>query len=175
MHGVKVKFLCSLRLLPSSLDKLAKALPRESYKILPREFGDNFELLTKKLIFPYDLVTSYNSLFEITEPPKKELFKNTLTEQHCTEEEYSNFINIWNLFQIKSLHQYMKLYLKIDVILLTEVCLHAREFYFKNFSLDLLSMETISRFSFNAGLLSTRAEIEPLTDASMYDFFRKGF
>lgn len=54
IHGVTVKFLCSLRLLPSSLDKLAKAMKKTDFKILQEQYGDKYEMLTEKLIFPYD-------------------------------------------------------------------------------------------------------------------------
>jgi DNA polymerase type B, organellar and viral len=175
IHGVKVKFLCSLRLLPASLDKLAKAMPKSDFKVLQQIYGDKYEMLTEKLIFPYDLVTTYDSLLEITEPPAKELFYNTLTQKHCLDSEYALFLKIWEEFDIKDLHSYMMLYLKIDVILGMEIVCHARETFFEYYKLDLLSMETLSRFAYNACLLRSRAQVECLTDASMYDFFRRAF
>ena len=52
-HGC-LKFIDSYRFLQSSLDELVKTLNEEDFKILKKEFPDNWELLNKKLAYPYE-------------------------------------------------------------------------------------------------------------------------
>ena len=49
-----LRFIDSYRFLQDSLDNLVKTLNEDDFKILKKEFPDNWELLNKKLAYPYE-------------------------------------------------------------------------------------------------------------------------
>ena len=49
-----ISFIDSYRFLPESLDKLVKNLDMDDFKILKKEFPDNWQYLNKKLAYPYE-------------------------------------------------------------------------------------------------------------------------
>ena len=49
-----LRFVDSYRFLQDSLDNLVKTLNEDDFKILKKEFPDNWELLNKKLAYPYE-------------------------------------------------------------------------------------------------------------------------
>ena len=49
-----LRFVDSYRFKQESLDKLAETLQEEDFNILKVEFGDNWQLINKKLAYPYE-------------------------------------------------------------------------------------------------------------------------
>ena len=49
-----IKFIDSYRFLQSGLDELVKTLNEKDFEILKKEFPDNWQLLSKKLAYPYE-------------------------------------------------------------------------------------------------------------------------
>ena len=49
-----IRFLDSYQFLPSGLDSLVKTLNEDDFNILEREFPNNWQLLNKKLAYPYE-------------------------------------------------------------------------------------------------------------------------
>ena len=107
----------------------------EKFQHLTREFPQNREILLKKGIYPYDYVDSPNKLDE-TCLPSKEAFYSQLFEEDISDDNYNHAKQIWNTFKCKTLGDYHDLYLKTDVILLTDVFENFRSVCMKAYKLD---------------------------------------
>ena len=59
-------------------------------------------LLTRKEIFPYEYIDSYEKLTEIDLPARMDFF-STLTQEEISILEYEHAKNVWNVFQCQSL------------------------------------------------------------------------
>ncbi|RLU23489.1 hypothetical protein DMN91_003694 [Ooceraea biroi] len=127
---VKLRFIDSYKFLDASLDKLASYLDRSHMRILRSEFRhlseEDFELLTRKGVFPYEYVDSADKLLETRLPPR-ESFHSSLTGDTVSSDDYAHAITVWNRFSIETLGQYSDLYLKTDVLLLADVFQNFRE------------------------------------------------
>jgi len=72
---VKLRFIDSYKFLSTSLDKLASFLSREELKIVKSEYenlsSEEFELLTRKGVFPYECVDCVDKLQDRCLPPRE--------------------------------------------------------------------------------------------------------
>ena len=81
---------------------------------------EDLDLLTDKGVYPYDYFTSFDKFREKQLPPKEAFYSN-LTESNIEDDEYERAQKIWEHFGIRNLGQYHHLYLRTDVLLLTDV------------------------------------------------------
>ena len=56
-----------------------------------------------------------------TKLPPKEAFKSLLSLSKITDEEYEHAIKVWNYFNCKTMKDYTLLYLRTDVLLLSDI------------------------------------------------------
>ncbi|XP_039300696.1 uncharacterized protein LOC120355984 [Nilaparvata lugens] len=100
---IKLRFLDSFCFMSSSLDSLARNLPNleEIRKFFPPE---HIPLLTRKGVFPYEYVTSWEKLNETSLPPKSVFYSN-LTKTDITDEDYLHATKVWNTFGFTTLGQ----------------------------------------------------------------------
>jgi hypothetical protein len=107
---LKIRFVDTLRFLPSSLSNLASILPEHSFKETIKEFPDQekFHLLTRKGVFPYFYIDGLDRLEE-TQLPRKETFYNKLTLEEISEEDYLHAQRVWETFSIQNLGEYSDL------------------------------------------------------------------
>ena len=117
--GNNLKFIDSLQFMNNSLEKLAKNITISDMKYTSQEFQD-VELMTRKGVYPYDYMNSFDK-FNDKNLPSKEKFFCILSDEHITDEDYKNAQNVWNAFNLESMGQYHDLYLKSDVLLLADV------------------------------------------------------
>ena len=66
-------------------------------------------------------MNDFNKLNETELPPKKE-FNSQLAEEDIKDADYDKAQHIWRHFNIKNLAEYHDLYLKTNVLLLTDAC-----------------------------------------------------
>ena len=185
-----VKNLCfkdSFSFLSSSLDKLVKLSKYEegnkkenwqsNFKFSQRNpyvsNDEDLDLLTDKGVYPYDYFTSFDKFREKQLPPKEQFYSN-LTESHIEDDEYERALKIWEHFGIRNLGQYHDLYLRTDVLLLTDVFENFRDLCLEYYGLDPAHYFTLPNFAWDAMLLKTGIEIDPLTDKEMYEMIEKG-
>ena len=82
---------------------------------------EKFNLLaTGKQYFPYDFVTSKESLLHIGLPTREDFF-NKLTGSTLSQEEYEHANIVYKTFECTNLQDYMLLYLCTDVLLLASI------------------------------------------------------
>ncbi|KYN21790.1 hypothetical protein ALC57_05831, partial [Trachymyrmex cornetzi] len=107
---MQLRFIDSYRFLVSSLDKLSSFLNNDKLWVLRREFSrlseENFNLLTRKGVFPYEYIDCSEKFNELCLPPR-ESFYSSLTDSTVTESDYAHAVNVWQRF---SNNKYMPSY-----------------------------------------------------------------
>ncbi len=160
-----IRFMDSLRFLSSSLDQLVKSL--ESTPLLKQEFPDDWELLNKKLAYPYE---KYKSIQDYDQPArdlKVEDFYTTLKQGTPDNEEIERTMNIINKFKIESGKDLTKLYLKTDVLLLADVFENFIKISMNEFKINPLYCVSLPGYTWHCGLKHTGIELDYIKDPDM--------
>ena len=131
------------------------------------------DLLTEKGVYPYDYMNSFDK-FNDEQLPSKEQFYSRLTEEGITNDDYTKAKQIWKHFDIKNMGEYHDLYLKTDVLLLTDVFENFRDMCLSYYGLDPVYYYTLPNFAFDAMLKLTGMEIDLVYDQEMYEMIEAG-
>ena len=174
MLGNHLTFIDSFQFMSSSLDKLVSNLPAEALKYTNKRFRkEKFKLMTRKGIYPYDYMDSFDK-FNKTELPTKEEFYSILNNEHISDEDYSHAQKVWNTFQLQTMGEYHNLYLKSDILLLADVFENFRKTCLQYYKLDPCHYFTSPGLSWDAMLKMTNIQLELMTDIDMFQFIEKG-
>lgn len=130
-------------------------------------------MLCKKGVYPYDYMDNENKMNEQKLPPK-EAFHNQLNNQSISDEEYEFAQSIWKEFNIKNMLEYTHIYLKTDVLLLSDIFENFRNTSLNLYGLDPAHYFTTAMLSWDAMLKFTKERIELLTDIDMLLFVERG-
>jgi DNA-directed RNA polymerase subunit RPC12/RpoP len=171
---MELRFIDSLKFLGKSLDKLACELPREKFHMC-REHTENeqqFDILIKKNVFPYDWLNDMSKL-ESTTLPQKDDFKSILTGEDITDEQYQFAQMAWDTFGHKTMKDYTITYLLSDVCILGDIFEDFRNMCLEYYNLDACYYLTAPSLAFDAMLYKTRQTIELMTDLNMIGFVSK--
>lgn len=180
----ELRFIDTFAFMATSLESLAGNLKsncktvedmRKVFKNTSEEFTDDeqFLLMTEKGIYPYDYISSYDKLFD-NQLPKRNMFYSRLSKTVCDKKDYEKAVNVWNVFKCETFLDYHNIYLKSDVLLLTDIWENFREVCFQNYALDCEYYYTAPGLSFDAMLKETKIELELMTDNNMYCFIEDG-
>ena len=137
----RLQFLDSYQFTQQSLEKLAKTLKEEDFIYTKKEFPnvEQFKLLIKKGVYPYDFITDIRQL-ESNEPidiPRQDMFFNKLNDQGISDDEYQHGKNVFNkCCPNKTLREYHDVYLKSDILLLTDFFEKYRRMCLEYYKLD---------------------------------------
>ncbi|XP_072403272.1 uncharacterized protein [Diabrotica undecimpunctata] len=172
---INFRFIDSFRFMASSLDKLSSYLPkypnlRAQFSSLPEE---QFDLLTKKGIMPYDYIDSFDRFIETCLPPI-ESFYNNLEDKPCPRRHYRRAQEVWSSFSCSTLGDYVDLYMKTDILLLADVFEQFRSSCLATYNLDPAHYYTLPGFTWDGMLKHTKQELELLTDQDMFLFVERG-
>ncbi|XP_046570763.1 uncharacterized protein LOC124279013 [Haliotis rubra] len=165
-------FLDSYKFLQSSLDALTQNLLKkgaDSFVYLKEQFPQHVDLLTRKLPFPYEHMDSWETLNE-TCLPSKEAFYSSLTEQGVSEDDYAFAHQLWHTFQCQSMSDFMRLYVTVDVLLLTDVIETFRTGCLADYGLDICHYYSMPGFCLDAAMKITGAKLDLFTDVDTYNF-----
>ena len=174
MLGNHLVFLDSFRFMNFSLDNLVKNLPDEAFKYIDEEFhGEELKLVKRKGVYPYDYMDSFQK-FEETELPTQEKFYSILNNKHISDEDYQHAQNVWKTFNMKSMGDYHDVYLKADVLLLTDVFENFRKTCLEYYKLDPCYYFSAPGLSWDAMLKMTNIKLDLISDVDMYQFVEKG-
>ena len=127
-------------------------------------------MLTRKGIYPYSYMDSFER-FKETRLPSKEAFFNDLTKKDISEEDFDFAEEIWKTFHLQNLGELHDLYLETDTLLLADVFENYREVILKNYGLDPVHFYTAPSLSWSAGLKFTKVKLEIPLDVNMHMFF----
>ena len=173
MLGNHLTFIDSFQFMSSSLDKLVSNLPKESFKYTSKRFiGEKLDLMTRKGVYPYDYMDSFNKFNE--QLPAKEDFLSILNNEHITDEDYNHALKVWKTFSLKNMGEYHDLYLTSDILLLADVFENFRKTCLEYYHLDPCHYFTSPGLAWEAMLKMTKIKLELLTDVDMYLFIERG-
>ncbi|XP_071578601.1 uncharacterized protein [Temnothorax nylanderi] len=155
---IKLRFIDSYKFLSASLAKLASFLDKDKLKIIRSKFSalsnDDFELLTRKGVFPYEYVNSVEKLEDTCLPPRNS-FYSSLTGETVSESDYAHAANVWQRFSVRTLGEY------------SDLCV-------ASYGLDPAYYYTLPGFTWDAMLKHTCINFELLTDIDMVMFIERG-
>ena len=160
----------------SSLDSLTKNLVSCGGKQL---FGFEdyselqYDLLTRKRIYPYEYMSSWDR-FEETKLPPIEAFYSKRNMSSISSDNYQHAQRVWKEFRILNLGEYHDLYLKTDVVLLANMYEAFRDTCLQHYKLDPAHFYTSPGFAWKACLKHTGIRLELLTDPDMLLMFERG-
>ena len=170
----EIRFIDSFKFMATSLDSLVNNLPKESFKNLTEFYeGKQLDLIKRKGVFPYDWFDSFNRLSSTSLPPK-DAFHSVLNDSGISEEDYMHAQNVWETFKMKTMRDYHDLYLKSDVLLLSDVFENFRDVCLDNYRLDPMFYYTAPGLAWDACLKITKVRLELLTDYDMLMMIEKG-
>lgn len=172
---LKLRFIDSLKFLSTSLENLGNGLNTTEFRETRKHFvtDGEFNLMRRKGVFPYSFIDSIDKMNNSNLPTKND-FYDSLREEHISDECYDRAKEVWRLFACKNLGEYSDLYLKSDVLLLTDVFEQFRDTCLKVYKLDPAQYFTLPGLSFDCMLRMTKVELELLTDIDIIHFFQKG-
>ena len=94
-----------------------------------------YKLLTRKEVYPYEYMLSWDR-FEETKLPPTEALYSKLNMSKSGEDDYKHAQQVWEEFGIRNIGDYHNLYLRTDVVLLANVFKAFRDTCLKHYSLD---------------------------------------
>ena len=169
----EIRFIDSFKFLQTSLANLVSNLQPQDFINTRYIFNQNTDLLTRKGVFPYDYVSSLKKLDEKQLPPKEE-FYSKLNDENISDEDYQHALNVFQKFDCKTIRDYHDLYLKSDVLLLSDVFEIFRKTCLKHYNLDPAHYYTSPGLAWDACLKETKQELQLLTDYDMLMIVERG-
>ena len=172
---IKLRFIDSFKFMSSRLDSLTSNLVRGGIKL----FGFNdcnesrYNLLTRKGIYPYEYMSSWNH-FEEAQLSPIEAFYSNLNMTNVSKDDYQHVQKVWKEFGIRNLGDYHDFYLQTDVIPLANMFEAFRNTCLEHYKLDPTHFYTSPGFTWKACLRETRVRLELLTNPDMLLMFKHG-
>ena len=123
--------------------------------------NNEFNLLTRKSVFPYSFINNWEKL-EQNKFPLKESFFCKLNNSSISNKDYLHARRVWETFNLKTLGEYTHIYFKTDVLLLSDIFENFRRHCLKTYNLDPLHYYTAPGFAFDAMLKFTKIELDTI-------------
>ena len=172
---IELRFIDSFKFMASSLDSLTNNLVSGGRKLFG--FVDyselQYNLLTRKGIYPYEYMSSWDKFEESQLPPIGAFYSN-LNMSNVSKGNYEHAQRVWKEFRIRNLGEYHHLYLRTDVILLSNVFEAFRDTCLEHYSLNPAHFYTSPGLAWKACLKCTGIRLELLTDPDMLLMFKRG-
>ena len=117
-----------------------------------RHRDKQFQLLLRKGVYPYEYMDDQEKFEKINSPPPPppppiEAFYSELNLSGISECDYDHAQRVWTAFGMKNLGDYHDFYLKMDVLLLSNVSETFRTTYLEHYSLNLAHFYTSLRLA----------------------------
>ena len=170
-----------MKFLPSSLDTLVKNLRNKpgvrleekfehTYKFFKEKYPNveekHFALLTRKGIFPYDFMDSFDRMDEDI-PTDPKVYANDLTKEKLSKGDATFLAKLKEVFKLKTLRHLHDLYLETDVLLLSDVFEHFHRWSIVTYQLDPAHFLTAPSLSWMAALKFTGQKLDVIKDPDM--------
>ena len=172
---IELRFIDSFKFMSSSLDSLTKNLVSGGKKLFGFEDYSElqYDLLTRKGVYPYEYINSWDQ-FNETQLPPIDVFYSNLNMSSISEDDYQHAQRVWKEFGIHNPGDYHDLYLRTDVALLANVFEAFRDTCLRHYKLDPAHFCTSPGLAWKACLKCTGIELELLTDPNMLLMFEQG-
>ena len=112
--------------------------------------------------------------FTDTELPNQEDFCSKLYDGSITDDWYERANLVGNRFKLKGMGQYHDLYLRTDVLLLTDAFGNFRHLCMKYYGLDPACYMTLLNFAWDAMLKKIEISLDLVHGQDMYEMVEKG-
>ena len=165
----KFIFLDSFAFLSTSLEKLVESVKTgggESFDKPKNEYPSDYKDLTRKGVFFYDYVSSYNVFYETSIPPRDKFF-NQQTQRNINDDDYMHAKNMFQKMECKNLCDYMLLYVKTDALLLCDIFENFRALSLSYYGLDPCHYFSLPGLSYDAMLQMTGVKLDLITDIEL--------
>ena len=93
---------------------------RDSANLRANHTDEQFKLLLRKGVYPYEYMTSWDK-FDETKLPPKEAFYSNLNMRGISNHNYEHAKRVWKAFNMRNLGEYHNRYLKTDILLLSNI------------------------------------------------------
>ena len=168
----EIRFVDSMKFMASSLERLVGNLEKDQLIEMKRIFGDKADLLSRKGVYPYDFMESFEKFGENL--PEKSDFFSKLYNCGISDKDYEHACHVWKEFEMKNMEEYHDLYLKTDVLLLADVFENFRKVCQKRYESDPAHYYTTPGLTWDAMLKLTEVELELLNDLNMLQMIERG-
>ncbi len=170
-----IVFKDSIDFLNGSLDKVSKSLSKDDYKLTKLLYPnqDEFKMMIRKGVYPYEYMNSFKRFRERVLPPK-EAFHSKLTGCGISDNEYERACDIWTKFKCRNMGDYHDLYLKTDVYLLADIFENFRNKSYQVRGLDPCHSYTLPGYSWKCLLKESKAKLPYIPDSNMHMFLERG-
>jgi len=169
-----LKFIDSYQFVSDSLGQLVKNLPKEKFKYTEEIFKENLEIMTRKGVYPYSFMDSWDKFDTDCKSLTIDDFRNDLTNDTINEDDFKFYNDICEKLNIKTLGEYHDLYLKTDVLLLADVFENFRSMCLEYYGLDPCHYISAPGLSWDALLKMTKIKLDLISDIDMYQFIERG-
>ena len=117
----RLKFIDSFQFTFQSLGSLVKTLEVDEFKYVWEAFpiAHQFEPIKRKGVYPYDYMDCF-ARFDESRLTSQDAFFSMLPDSPCSDTEYAHATRVWAAFECESIAEYLDIYLKFDVLLLTD-------------------------------------------------------
>ena len=134
---IEPRLIDSFKFMASTLDSLMNNLVKSGRKLIGFEDypEEQYELLVRKGIYPYEYKSSWDKFAE-SQLPSKKAFYSSLNMSNVSDDNYQHAQKVWSAFSIRDLGEYHDPYLKTDVILLANVFEAFRDTCLQYYKLD---------------------------------------
>ena len=112
--------------------------------------------------------------FKETSLPRIEKFYSNLNMSGVSDGDYEHACRVWREFEIRNMGEYHDLYLRTDVVLLTNVFESFRRVCLENYGLDPSHFYTAPGLAWKACLKKAGIRLELLLDPDMLLMFERG-
>ena len=134
---------------------------------------EDLDMLTDKGVYPYGYVNNWER-FNDTELPTKEYIYSKLYDAHISDDDYERAKHVWERFRIKDMGGYRDLYLKTDVVPLTDTFENFRNLCTTYHGLDPAYYTTLQNFAWDAMLKKINITLDLVHGQGMYGMIEKG-
>lgn len=177
-------FKDSLHFIPASLSQIVEQVKEDGYDFpLLRKMkwrnldggrDEDFELMTRKGVFPYKYVRSVEQMKICTRLPDKAEFFSELSQENISDEDYEFAKHFWTVSGCKNLLDYCHIYVVLDTVLLASIVNVRRAEVYSEYSLDMAQFVSAPHLNYNVLLSTVETKVELLTDAEMFTMLERG-
>ena len=154
-----IRLIVSYRILSSSLDKLDKNLDKVDFVILKKEFPDKWQYLIEKTPYSFDYFNNIDDYKKPVNNLKKEDFFNKLKNECPDVNKIERIKEINKVFDIQNGEELTKLYIKSDVVFLTDVSEKFVKVSTKDYGINPLFCISLSGYTYQYALKNTDVKI----------------
>ena len=90
-------------------------------------------------------------------------FYNSLTEEHINDEQYARAHEMWERLSMKTMRDYTRHYMVLDVLILADVFEKFRYTMYNAHGLDCLHLPSLPSFTLQMALKMTAVELESVS------------